>query len=151
MKEIKAYIQRDCVNRTVDELQRAGAPGITIVEIHPVGYGYEPNYFSTRFEDAFMRYNYLRIVRLEVVCADREAERLVQVIRKACCTGEKGDGMIFVSGVSKAVRIRDGARDAEALGGDPTAENRPASEPEADCPVASRGGSTANAPRREPR
>ena len=115
MKEIKAYIQRDRVNNTVDELQQAGAPGITIVEIHPVGYGYEPNYFETHFEDAVKRYSYLNVVKLEVVCADRDLDRLVEVVRKACCTGCKGDGWIFVSEVSKAVRIRDGSSGEQAL------------------------------------
>jgi nitrogen regulatory protein P-II 1 len=115
MKEIKAYIQRDCVNRVVDELQRAGAPGISIVEIHPVGYGYEPNYFETQFEDAFKRYSCLRIVKLEVVCTDRDLDRLVEGIRKICATGEKGDGMVFVSDVISAMRIRDGVRGEKAL------------------------------------
>lgn len=115
MKEIKAYVQRDYVNRVVDELQKAGAPGITIVEIHPVGYGYEPNYFEIRFEDVFRRYGCLRIVKLEVVCADRDLSRLVGAIRKTCATGEKGDGMIFVSDVTSVVRIRDGASGVEAL------------------------------------
>lgn len=118
MKEIKAYIQRDYVNRTVDELQRAGAPGITIVEIHPVGYDFEPNCFETRFEDVFKRYSYLRIVKLEVVCADCDAGRLVQIIRKECCTCGENDGVIFVSGVDEAVRIRDGACGAPALRND---------------------------------
>ncbi len=151
MKEIKAYIQRDCVNRMVDELQRAGAPGITIVEIHPVGYGYEPNYFATRFEDAFKRYNYLRIVRLEVVCADQQAERLVQVIRETCCTGEKGDGMIFVSDVSKAVRIRDGARDAAALGGNQIPNNGPTFESDERSPEVTVESSLGPTARREQR
>lgn len=115
MKEIKAYIQRDCASRTVDELQAAGAPGMTIVEIHPVGYGYEPNYFETRSEDALKRYGYLRIVKVEIVCADRDVDSLVQAIQKTCRTGETGDGMIFVSDVSSAVRIRDGASGEEAL------------------------------------
>lgn len=56
MKEIKAYICRSRVNGVVENLQRAGAPGIGLVEIHPVGYGYEPNYFKLRYEDAFKRY-----------------------------------------------------------------------------------------------
>ena len=46
---------------------------------------------------------------MEVVCADRDLDGLVEAIRKTCATGEKGDGMIFVSDVTKAVRIRDGA------------------------------------------
>ena len=109
MKEIKAYIRRCCVNKAVDELQAAGAPGITIVEIHPVGYGYEPNYFETRFEDAFKRYSYINIVKLEVVCADRDADRLVNTIQRVCRMGSPGDGWIFVTKVERGIRIRDGA------------------------------------------
>ena len=115
MKEIKAYIQRYCVNKVVYALEKAKAPGITIVEIHPVGYGYDPNYFALRFNDAFKRYGHVSVVKLEVVCDDQEAERLVQTIRDECRTGGKGDGRIFVSEVSTAIRIRDGARGAEAL------------------------------------
>lgn len=115
MKEIKAYIQRCCVNQVVAELEAAGAPGITIVEIHPVGYGYEPNYFEPQFSDAFKRYSYLRIVKLEVVCADQDLNRLAGVIQKICSTRAKGDGMIFVTDVCSAVRIRDGACGEKAL------------------------------------
>jgi nitrogen regulatory protein PII len=117
MKEIKAYIQRWCVNKVVSKLEEAGAPGITIVEIHPVGYGYEPNYFEFEheFEDAFKRYKHVKVVKLEVVCSDRDVERFVKTIQDGACTGCQGDGRIFVTEVSAAVRIRDGARGEEVL------------------------------------
>jgi nitrogen regulatory protein PII len=115
MKEIKAYIRRDCLNQAVDELEKAGAPGITLVEIHPVGYGYEPNYFENRFEDAFRRYGYLRIVKLEVVCRDKDSDRLVEVIRRVAHTGTEEDGIIFVVPVIEAIRIRDGESGEKAL------------------------------------
>lgn len=115
MKEIKAYIQRCCVNRAVDELMKAGAPGITIVEIHPVGYGYEPDYFGFQHQDAYKRYSHLSIVKLEVVCADRDTDRLTETIRTVCRTGDRGDGWIFVSEVSDAIRIRNGDRGERAL------------------------------------
>lgn len=115
MKEIKAYVRRCCVNKIVAELEKAGAPGITIVEIHPVGYGYEPNYFEPRFEDAIRRYGYLAIVKIEVVCADKDLDRLVGVIEKEGRSGGLGDGMIFVADVCQAVRIRNGDRDDAAL------------------------------------
>ncbi len=108
MKEIKAYVRRCCVNKLVTALEQAGAPGITIVDIHPVGYGYEPNYFEAHFEDAYKRYAYLRVVKVEVVCADHDLHRLVEVIQRECHTGAKGDGMIFVADVAQAIRIRDG-------------------------------------------
>ena len=61
MKEIKAYIQRWRTNQVVQALEEAGAPGITIMEIHPVRYGYEPNYFDLAYdaEDIVKRYRNL--------------------------------------------------------------------------------------------
>jgi len=117
MKEIKAYIQRWRTNDVVKALEKAGAPGITIVEIHPVGYGYEPNYFDLAFEaeDIVKRYRNLSVVKLEIVCTDEEAGRLVNTICDAACTGSQGDGRIFVTDVAEAVRIRDRARGEGAL------------------------------------
>ena len=115
MKEIKANIQRHIINQVVEQLERAGAPGITIVEVHPVGYGYEPNYFRFDAEDVFKRYAHLRIIKLEIVCADKDAERLLKIVECACSRGAKGDGRIFVTDVVAAVRIRDGARGDGAL------------------------------------
>ncbi len=63
MREIKAYIRRDRVNQTVEKLEEAGAPGITIVDVHPVGYGYEPNYFEAHHVDVLHRYQYLGIAK----------------------------------------------------------------------------------------
>lgn len=115
MKEIKAYIRRDRVNRTVVELKRAGAPGITVVEVHPVGYGYEPNYFEADYVDEVDRYRYLSIVRLEVVCADDDLEKLLRVVQNVSHTGNAGDGIIFVVNVADAIRIRDGQRGEKVL------------------------------------
>lgn len=117
MKEIKAYIQRWKVDAVVSVLEEGGAPGISIVEIHPVGYGYQPNYFDPAFDadDVFALYSHLSVVKVEVVCRDEDSRRLVQLIQDAASTGSQGDGRIFVSDVVEAVRIRDGARGSEAL------------------------------------
>ena len=119
MKEIKAYIQRCCVNEAVNRLEAAGAPGITVVEVHPVGYGYEPNYFEMHFENPLKRYGLLRIVKVEVVCAERDVDRLVGTIERVCRKGSQGDGWIFVTDVDRTIRIRDGAS-----GETPLIENR---------------------------
>ncbi len=115
MKEIKAYIRRSRVKAVVNALQQAGAPGITVVEVHPVGYGYESNYFEPVFTDVMQRYKYLEIVKLEVVSADIDLERLIEVIRAECHTGAQGDGMIFIAGVTDAIHIRSEIRGEQAL------------------------------------
>jgi nitrogen regulatory protein P-II 1 len=111
MKEIKAYLRKSRVKAVVARLQEAGAPGITVVEVHPVGYGYEPNYFEPGFEqDVLKRYKYLEIVKIELVCEDNDLQKLAVLIQQECQTGARGDGWIFVSDVVEAIRIRDGRR-----------------------------------------
>lgn len=120
MKEIRAYIRRYDIDEVIEHLRAAGAPGISVIEIHPVGYGYEPSGFEPRAARLVQQYRYLAVVKLEIICTDDQAERLVRVIQAQCHTGESGDGMIFVSNITDAIRISDGAR------GDAALERRPA-------------------------
>ena len=115
MKEIKAYIRRDEINEVVEKLQAAGAPGVSVIEIHPVGYGYEANRFEPHGARLVDRYRYLAIVKLEIMCGDNQVDTLLEVVQSSCRTGNPGDGMLFVSNVIDAVRIRDGARGEHAL------------------------------------
>src|SRR2546430_9430504 len=97
MKEIKAYIRRNEVNEVVENLQRAGAPGVSVIEMHPVGYGYEANPFQPHGTRLVDRYRYLTIVKLEIMCNDAQIDLFLDVIRRSSSTGNPGDGMIFVS------------------------------------------------------
>ncbi|NOZ62532.1 MAG: P-II family nitrogen regulator [Calditrichaeota bacterium] len=106
MKEIKAYIKTDKVEQVVYALEEAGAPGITVVEVHPVGYGFDANYFSRSPQT--MRH-FFAITKLEIVAKDEEAHKFVEIIREKAYTGSKGDGLIFVTPVEIAVKIRTGA------------------------------------------
>ncbi len=106
MKEIKAYIKTDRVEKVVQALKNAGAPGITVVEVHPVGYGFDANYFSRARETAR---RYFEITKLEIVVDDEDTRRFTEIIRQEAHTGYKGDGMIFVTPVEMAVKIRTGA------------------------------------------
>jgi len=115
MKEIKAYIRRDEVNGVVEKLHDAGVPGVAVIDIHPLGYGYEGNPFAPHRAGLADRYRHLKVVKLEIMCADDEVEPLVQAIQEYCCTGNRGDGMIFVSNVVDAIRICEGARGEPAL------------------------------------
>ena len=108
MKEIKAYIRRDEVNEVVERLQRAGAPGVSVIEIHPIGYGYEANPFEPHGARLVDRYRYLTIVKLEIMCADEQLDTLLEVIQSSCGTGNPGDGMIFVNSGYGGIAARPG-------------------------------------------
>ena len=113
MKEIKAYIRTNVLEKTVRALEEAKAPGITVTTVHPVGYGFDPNYFT--LADKEITRSYWDITKLEVVCADKDVDRLVGVISESSYTGSKGDGRIFVSPVETAIRIRNGEKGEAAL------------------------------------
>lgn len=115
MKEIKAYIRREKAEHVVEKLRQAGAPAITLVNVHPVGDGAEGYFFSlSNSQDVFRRYPEV-VVKLELICKDTDADRFVEVLREAATTGFRGDGMIFVSDVTRAVRIRNGDTGEAAL------------------------------------
>jgi nitrogen regulatory protein P-II 1 len=112
MKEIKAYVRADAVERTVSALETAKAPGITVTNVHPVGYGFDPNYFAGTQDITKM---YPTMGKIGVVCQDKDVDRFVGVISGKACTGCKGDGMVFVSAVEQAIKIRTGEKGDSAL------------------------------------
>jgi nitrogen regulatory protein P-II 1 len=54
-------------------------------------------------------------VKVELVVADEMVEKVIQTIADAAKTGKIGDGKIFVSPVSQAVRIRNDERGETAI------------------------------------
>ena len=50
-----------------------------------------------------------------VVVTDQEQDRVVNAIAESAKTGEIGDGKIFVTAVTEAVRIRTGERGKVAV------------------------------------
>jgi nitrogen regulatory protein P-II 1 len=59
--------------------------------------------------------DFLPKVKVEVVVDDGSVGTVIEKIVEAARTGKIGDGKIFVSSVEKAVRIRTGEEDEEAL------------------------------------
>jgi nitrogen regulatory protein PII len=59
--------------------------------------------------------DFLPKIKVEVVVATDLADTVVEAIRKQACTGQIGDGKIFVLPVEKAVRIRTGETDLDAI------------------------------------
>ena len=59
--------------------------------------------------------NYIPKSKIEVLCADKDVENIVNKIRISASTGEKGDGIVFSYKIDKLVKIRDGETDSSAL------------------------------------
>jgi len=112
MKEIKAYVRYDMAQRVIDALVQDGISGMTIINVEAIGAECDPKNQHISVEYVQM---YSRVVKLEIVCTDEELERFVKIIREKGHIGFKGDGMIFVSDIERAVSIRTGKEGQAAL------------------------------------
>ena len=54
-------------------------------------------------------------VKIEVVVADKDSEKVVEIICNAARTGNIGDGKIFLIPVADAIRVRTGERGEAAV------------------------------------
>ena len=107
MKEIKAYVRNNMVNKVIDALaQLPEPPSVAAVPLETYGHGVT--------DDAYGR---LRMTKLEVDIADARGGEVVALIEQAAKTGEghPGDGRILITNVEAALRIDTGERDEEAL------------------------------------
>ena len=112
MKEIKAYIKTVRLEKVVQALEQGGMPGITVVDVYPVGYGFDINYFSHERE---ITTPYFELAKIELVVKDKDVDRLIEIIQNESRTGFKGDGIIYVTPVEKTVKIKTGETGDSAL------------------------------------
>ena len=54
-------------------------------------------------------------LRVEMIVPDGDVERMIDMISEVAWTGKIGDGKIFISDITEAVRIRTGERGETGL------------------------------------
>jgi nitrogen regulatory protein P-II 2 len=112
MKLIIAVIKPFKLDEVRDALTGAGVHGMTVTEVK--GYGRQKGHMEI-YRGAEYAVNFLPKVRIELVVADDQLEQAMAAIATGAKTGQIGDGKIFVTDVERAVRIRTGETDADAI------------------------------------
>ncbi len=112
MKLIMAVIKPFKLDAVRTALTELGVEGMTVSEVK--GFGRQKGQTEI-YRGAEYNVEFVPKVRLEIVCDDERAERVVEAIAQAAQTGKIGDGKIFVSDIGQAVRIRTGETGNDAL------------------------------------
>lgn len=113
MREVKAYIRHNMVNRVIEALEWEGLTDMTLIDVQRIVTGVSAVDYEYSLE---LAEKYMRVIRLELICRDEETERVVQAIARAAHTGHRGDGLIAVVPVETVVRISSGQTGETALG-----------------------------------
>jgi len=112
MKLIMAIIKPFKLDDVREALTSLGVQGLTVSEVK--GFGRQKGQTEI-YRGAEYHVNFLPKVKIEVVIAATLADQVIEAIVKAAQTGKIGDGKIFVLDVERAVRIRTGEVDSDAL------------------------------------
>ena len=112
MKLITAIIKPFKLDDVKEALKASGASGITVDEVR--GFGRQGGHTET-YRGAEYQIDFVPKVRVEVVVSDDRVDEIVAAIAGAAVTGKIGDGKIWVTEVSRVVRIRTGDEGADAI------------------------------------
>lgn len=107
MKEIKAYIQPHKLTAVEHALHKIdGLTGMSVTEIKGFGRDRKPKNAKPKADQAdHLSVEYVRHLKLEIICKDEVADAVVEAVRQSAHTGLRGDGKIYVSEILSAVRI----------------------------------------------
>ena len=112
MKLVTAIIKPFKLDDVREALSDMGVQGVTVTEVK--GFGRQKGH-TELYRGAEYVVDFLPKVKLEIVVTDEQLDAAIEAIKTAAQTGRIGDGKIFVSDISDAIRIRTGETGNEAI------------------------------------
>jgi len=112
MKLVTAIIKPFKLDDVRAALNELGVSGMTVTEVK--GFGRQRGH-TELYRGAEYVVDFVPKTRVEVAVRDELLEQAVEAIVGAAKTGKVGDGKIFVTAISRVIRIRTGETDAAAL------------------------------------
>ncbi|MFP4476204.1 MAG: P-II family nitrogen regulator [Desulfatibacillaceae bacterium] len=112
MKKIEAVIKPFKLDQVKEALNSIGVTGMTITEVK--GYGRQRGHTEV-YRGAEYQVDFIPKIKLEIVIAADQADKVVSTIMDNARTETIGDGKVFVSSLEQAVRIRTGESGKDAL------------------------------------
>ncbi|TQD24979.1 P-II family nitrogen regulator [Methanolobus vulcani] len=112
MMKIEAIIRPTKIHEVKDALDEAGFESITVTDVK--GRGKQKGVMQ-QWRGRKYCVDLLPKIKMEMVVDDDNVDKIVDIIMKVAATGSIGDGKIFITPVTKIIRIRTGETDGEAL------------------------------------
>jgi nitrogen regulatory protein P-II 1 len=111
MKKVESIIRPSALRAVLDGLKAVGYSGVTVTEVqgHGTQKGITESYRGQSVEGLLPK------LVVTTVVSNKHLNKVISIITKTARTGEIGDGKIFVSPVSNAIRIRTGEKGDKAI------------------------------------
>ena len=112
MKLVSAIIKPFKLEEVRSALDEIGVSGMTISEVK--GFGRQKGH-TELYRGAEYVIDFLPKIKIEIAITDDILDKVTEAIATAASSGKIGDGKIFISPLEKAIRIRTGETDEEAI------------------------------------
>ena len=112
MKLIIATIKPFKLEEVREAVSEIGISGMMVTEVK--GFGAQSGHTET-YRGAEYTVNFVPKIKLEIAVKDEMADQVVEAISNVARTGKIGDGKVFVLDLEKALRVRTGETNEEAL------------------------------------
>ncbi|MFW2367751.1 MAG: P-II family nitrogen regulator [Desulforhopalus sp.] len=112
MKKIEAIIKPFKLEAVKESLTDIGITGMTVSEVK--GYGRQKGH-KEMYRGAEYNVDFNPKLKIELVLAADQVDKVVDAIREAANTEKIGDGKIFVLPVEDVLRVRTGERGKDAI------------------------------------
>jgi nitrogen regulatory protein PII len=112
MRKIEAIIKPFKLDEVKEAILQLGVGGMTITEVK--GFGRQKGHKEI-YRGAEYVVDFLPKIKIEVVVPKEMVPRVLDAIKENAYTGQIGDGKIFVLPVERALRIRTGEEDKDAI------------------------------------
>jgi nitrogen regulatory protein PII len=112
MVKIEAIIKPFRLTEVQEALVGMGVQGMTVTEVK--GFGRQKGHVEL-YRGAEYHVDFVPKLMITLVIPEQQAGDVMDVIQKNASTGKIGDGKIFISKISEAMRIRTGETGREAL------------------------------------
>ena len=112
VKLVIAIVRPERANDVLAGLHRADVRGFSMSRVQ--GHGGEIERVET-YRGSTVKMSLSEKVRFEIAVSDEFVQPTIEALRAGACTGEVGDGKIFVVGLDAVVRIRTGETDTAAV------------------------------------
>ena len=109
---ITAVVKPHKLTEVKEALLANGVEGMTVTEVS--GFGRQRGK-TENFRGSEYTIDFVPKVKIEVIVATENADRLVGVIAEAAKTGKIGDGKIWKLDLQSLLRVRTGEMDIEAI------------------------------------
>jgi len=112
MKKIEAIVRASRFDKVKEALGNREINFFTFYEVK--GYGHEKGK-NLSYRGAIYDVGYIARIKIEILVSADFVEAAKQAITESAKTGDKGDGIIYISSVDEIVNIRTGKSGSEAI------------------------------------